>query len=124
MGLGCSHSASRRHMTVEDIVDECGEDSRIKCLHILFTAVTSSIGIETSQALAFGGAKAYLMARNGVKLQEVLENINKELQQKSSSGSVQDVICDLNSLPSVKNCRKIYKRKNAFKYINTECWHS
>jgi len=42
------------------------------------------------------------MGRSETKLQEVIENINKDLQQKPSGGSVQGVLCDLNSLAIVK----------------------
>ncbi|CAF0984684.1 unnamed protein product, partial [Rotaria sordida] len=46
------------------------------------------------------------------KLQQVLENINKELQEKSSSGSVQSVICDLNSLLSIKQFAEKFTQEN------------
>jgi NAD(P)-dependent dehydrogenase (short-subunit alcohol dehydrogenase family) len=93
---------SRYHMTAQDVIEECGENSKVKHSNILVTGATSGIGIETGRALALAGAKVYLMGRSETKLQEVIENINKELQQKPSGGSVQGVICDLNSLASVK----------------------
>ncbi|CAF4320929.1 unnamed protein product, partial [Rotaria sordida] len=79
MGSGGSSSVSRYNMTAQDIVNECGENSNAKNLHILVTGATSGIGIETSRILALAGAKVYLMGRSETKLQQVLENINKEL---------------------------------------------
>jgi len=102
MGSGDSRSVSRHNMTAQDIVDECGENSNVKNLNILVTGATSGIGIETGRTLALAGAKVYLMGRSETKLQELIENINKDLQQKPSGGSVQGVLCDLNSLASVK----------------------
>ena len=102
MGSAGSHPVSRRDMTALDIVKECGECSNVRSLNILVTGATSGIGIETGRALALAGARVYLLGRSETKLKAVLDNINKELQQKSSSGSVQGVICDLDSLLSVK----------------------
>jgi NAD(P)-dependent dehydrogenase (short-subunit alcohol dehydrogenase family) len=102
MGSDASRPVSRRDMTAQDIVDECGANSNVKDAHILVTGATSGIGIETGRILALAGANVYLMGRSETKLQEVTENIKKELQQKSSTGSVQGVLCDLNSLASVK----------------------
>jgi NAD(P)-dependent dehydrogenase (short-subunit alcohol dehydrogenase family) len=102
MGSGTSGPKNRRDLTAQDIIDECGGNSNIKNAHILVTGATSGIGIETGRVLALAGAKVYLMGRSETKLQEVLENIKKELQQKSSSGSVEGVLCDLNSLSSIK----------------------
>src|ERR1700722_3506659 len=98
MGGANSSTASRHNLTAQDIVNECGENSNAKNLHILVTGATSGIGIETGRILALAGAKVYLMGRSETKLQEVIENINKDLQQKPSGGSVQGVLCDLNSL--------------------------
>ena len=66
---------SRYHMTAQDIIEECGENSKIKNSNILVTGATSGIGIETGRALALGGAKVYLMGRSETKLQDVIENI-------------------------------------------------
>jgi NAD(P)-dependent dehydrogenase (short-subunit alcohol dehydrogenase family) len=73
-------------------------------LHILITGATSGIGIETGRVLAYNGAKVYLMGRDEAKLQGIVKSINNELQQQQqpSGGSVQGVICDLNSLLSIK----------------------
>jgi NAD(P)-dependent dehydrogenase (short-subunit alcohol dehydrogenase family) len=112
MGSSDSRSVSRFHMTAQDIVDECGENSKAKQLQILVTGATSGIGIETGRVLALAGAKVYLMGRSETKLQEVIENINKDLQQKPSGGSVQGVLCDLNSLASIKQfAEKFIKEK-------------
>ncbi len=101
--MGSSNSSlSHYNMTAEDIVNECSENSQVKSSHILVTGATSGIGIDTSRVLALAGAKVYLMGRNETKLQEVIENINKNLQEKSSGGSVEGVLCDLNSLASIK----------------------
>ncbi|CAF1256751.1 unnamed protein product [Rotaria sordida] len=112
MGSNGSRSASRHNMTAQDIVNECGENSNAKNLHILVTGATSGIGIETSRILALAGAKVYLMGRSETKLQQVLENINKELQEKSSNGSIQGVICDLNSLLSIKQFAEKFTQEN------------
>ncbi|CAF1094118.1 unnamed protein product [Rotaria magnacalcarata] len=93
---------TRFSMTGQDIVKECGDNSQIKNLHILVTGATSGIGIETGRILALAGANVYLMGRSETKLNEVRENISKELQQKSSTGTVNGAICDLNSLASIK----------------------
>ena len=95
--------ASRFHLTAEDIVKECGDTSRVKQLNILVTGATSGIGIETARILAVAGANVYAMGRSETKLQEVTQAISKELQEKlSTAGSIHGVICDLNSLASVK----------------------
>ncbi|CAF1102911.1 unnamed protein product [Rotaria sp. Silwood1] len=112
MGSGDSHPVSRVNMTAQDIVNECGENSNTKNLHILVTGATSGIGIETGRTLALAGAKVYLMGRSETKLKDVLENINKELQEKSSNGSVQGVICDLNSLASIKQFAEKFIQEN------------
>jgi NAD(P)-dependent dehydrogenase (short-subunit alcohol dehydrogenase family) len=111
MGSGDSH-VSRFNMTAEDIINECGENSKIKSSHILVTGATSGIGIETGRALALAGAKVYLMGRSETKLQEVIGNINKELQEKRSDGSVEGVICDLNSLASIKQFAEKFTKEN------------
>ncbi len=51
------------------------------------------------------------MGRSETKLQEVMENIKKDLQQKSSTGSVEGVICDLNSLASIKQFAAKFTRE-------------
>jgi NAD(P)-dependent dehydrogenase (short-subunit alcohol dehydrogenase family) len=111
MGSGASRPVARRDMTAQDIVNECGANSNVKNASILVTGATSGIGIETGRVLALAGAKVYLMGRSETKLQEVLENIKNELQQKSSTGSVEGVICDLNSLASVKQFAEKFTRE-------------
>ena len=111
MGSGSSRPPSRRKMTAQDIVNECSESSKVKNAHILVTGATSGIGIETGRILALTGAKVYLLGRSEKKLQEVLETINKDLQQKRSSGSVEGVLCDLNSLASVKQFAEKFTRE-------------
>ena len=45
------------------------------------------------------------MRRDEAKLQGILQHINNELQQQQELiGCVQGIICDLNSLASVKQC--------------------
>ncbi|CAF4093579.1 unnamed protein product [Adineta steineri] len=105
-------SNSRYNMTAQDVINECGENSKVKQSHILVTGATSGIGIETGRVLALAGAKVYLMGRSEIKLQQVIENINKELQQKATSGSVQGVFCDLNSLTSIKKCAEKFISEN------------
>jgi NAD(P)-dependent dehydrogenase (short-subunit alcohol dehydrogenase family) len=108
MGTG----GSRFHLTAEDIINECSQGSRITQKHILVTGATSGIGLETGRALACAGANVYLMGRDKAKLQGVLQDINNELQEKRSTGSIQSVICDLNSLASVKQCAKQLIKEN------------
>ena len=112
MGSAGSHPPSRFQMTAQDVVNECGENSNVKNVHILVTGATSGIGIETGRILALAGAKVYLLGRSETKLQEILGNINKELQEKSLTGSVQAVVCDLNSLASVKQSVEKLTREN------------
>ncbi|CAF1130387.1 unnamed protein product [Adineta steineri] len=112
MGSSDSRSQSRYNMTAQDVINECGENSKVKQSHILVTGATSGIGIETGRVLALAGAKVYLMGRSEIKLQQVIENINKELQQKATSGSVQGVFCDLNSLTSIKKCAEKFISEN------------
>ncbi|CAF1228729.1 unnamed protein product [Adineta steineri] len=112
MGSSDSRSQSRYNMTAQDIINECGENSKVKQSHILVTGATSGIGIETGRVLALAGAKVYLMGRSEIKLQQVIENINKELQQKATNGSVHGVFCDLNSLASIKKCAEKFISEN------------
>ncbi|CAF1278800.1 unnamed protein product [Adineta steineri] len=112
MGSSDSRSQSRYNMTAQDVINECGENSKVKQSHILVTGATSGIGIETGRVLAHAGAKVYLMGRSEIKLQQVIENINKELQQKATSGSVHGVLCDLNSLASIKKCAEKFISEN------------
>ena len=112
MGSGSSRPASRFHLTAQDVIDECGKNGTINNLSILVTGATSGIGIETSRVLALNGAKVFLMGRDQSKLENVVNNINHEL--KSSSGSVQGVICDLNSLASVKQFAQKFLQENSF----------
>ena len=110
MGSGNS-SGSRYNRTAQEIVNECGEKSNVKNSYILVTGATSGIGIETGRILALAGAKVYLMGRSETKLQEVLKTIDTELQEKSSGGSVEGVICDLNSLSSIKQFAEKFIRE-------------
>lgn len=102
MGSNESRQISRFNLTADEIAKECGGNDRIKNLNIIVTGATSGIGLETARTLALAGAKVYLMGRSEAKVKEVLDNINKELQEKPLGGSVQGVICDLNSLASIK----------------------
>ncbi|CAF3691245.1 unnamed protein product [Rotaria sp. Silwood1] len=103
---------SRFRMTAQDIVNECSDNSAVSQLHILVTGATSGIGLETGRVLARAGAKVYLMGRDEAKLQGVIQNINNELQQQSSGGSVKGVICDLNSLTSIKRFAQQFLEEN------------
>jgi NAD(P)-dependent dehydrogenase (short-subunit alcohol dehydrogenase family) len=111
MGSGGSCSESRFSLTAENIVEECGANSKVKNSHILVTGATSGIGIDTARVLALAGAKVYLMGRSETKLKEVLDTINKVLQEKPSGGSVEGVLCDLNSLASVKQFAEKFTRE-------------
>ena len=112
MGSGSSRPVSRFHWTAQDAINECGKNGMINDLSILVTGATSGIGIETSRVLALNGAKVFLMGRDKSKLEDVVNNINQEL--KSSSGSAQGVICDLNSLASVKQFAQKFLQENSF----------
>ncbi|CAF2507552.1 unnamed protein product [Rotaria sp. Silwood2] len=113
MGTGNSRSNSRFYLTTQDIINECGLGNQMANLHVLVTGATSGIGLETGRALACAGANVYLMGRNEEKLQGVLQNINNELQQRQQSiGYVQGLICDLNSLVSVKQCAEKFISEN------------
>jgi short-subunit dehydrogenase len=116
MGSGSSRPVSRFHLTAQDVVSECVKDGTINNLSILVTGASSGIGIETSRVLAYNGAKVFMMERDKTKLQEVVNNINQELnqQQQSTDGSIQGVICDLNSLASVKQFAQEFIQENAF----------
>ena len=114
MGSSSSVPVSRFHMTAQDVVNECGQDIHPERLHILVTGATSGIGIETGRVLACNGAKVYLMGRDEAKLQSIVKSINTELQQQPqpSGGSVQGVICDLNSLVSIKRFTQQFIQNN------------
>lgn len=112
MGSGNSHPVSRFHLTAQDVINECDKNGTINNLSILVTGATSGIGIETSRVLAFNGAKVFLMGRDKSKLEDVVNSINNEL--KPSIGSVQGVVCDLNSLASVKQFAQKFLQENSF----------
>jgi NAD(P)-dependent dehydrogenase (short-subunit alcohol dehydrogenase family) len=111
MGAAGSVSKSRYHLTTEDIIKESGPDINLAQKYILVTGATNGLGLETSRALACAGAKVYLMGRDEAKLQGVMTNINNELQQKRPTGSVQSVVCDLNSLASIKQFAQKFTRE-------------
>ena len=111
MGSDGSRPVSRFHLTAQDVIDECGKNGTINNLSVLVTGATSGIGIETSRVLAVNGAKVFLMGRDQSKLDDVVNNINHEL--KSSGGSVQGIICDLNSLASVKQFAQKFLQENS-----------
>jgi NAD(P)-dependent dehydrogenase (short-subunit alcohol dehydrogenase family) len=112
--MGTGSSVSRFHMTAQDIINECGDSSLLKRQKILVTGATSGIGIETARVLACAGATVYAMGRDEAKLRDVVKNINNELeqQQQRSGGSVEGVICDLNSLASVKRFGQQFLQEN------------
>ena len=115
MGNRAAHSASRFHLTANDIVKECSNGTLVESRHILVTGATSGIGVETSRALACAGANVYLMGRDEAKLNNVTQAIQEELrsQQPSAGGSVRGVLCDLNSLASVKKFAQDFVSESA-----------
>jgi NAD(P)-dependent dehydrogenase (short-subunit alcohol dehydrogenase family) len=121
MGSENSGPASRSHLTGQDVINECGLAGRIKNLSILVTGSSSGIGIETSRVLAYNGAKVFMLGRSKTKLEEVINDINHELKQQNQSnrGSVQGVICDLNSLSSIKQFAQKFIPKCSY----IECWN-
>lgn len=112
MGAYGSVSKARFHLTADDIISECGQRSDLAHKSILVTGATSGIGIETARSLACAGAKVYLMGRDQKKLQGVYQNIKNELERKQSTGSIQSVVCDLNSLVSIKQFAQKFTREN------------
>ena len=113
MGSSSSCTASRFHLTAQDIVKGCGAAGQLKHLHILVTGASSGIAIETGRVLASNEAKVYMMGRSEGKLNEVIQDLNQQLQQQGSAGSVQGVICDLNSLASIKRFAESFVNNNA-----------
>ena len=102
MGSNTSAGKSRFSLTGQDVVDECRSGCPIEHLHILVTGATAGIGLETGRVLACAGASVYLIGRDPSKLQGVVRNIETELKQQSTAGSVQGFLCDLNSFASIK----------------------
>jgi NAD(P)-dependent dehydrogenase (short-subunit alcohol dehydrogenase family) len=129
MGSGSSCSDNRARMKGQDVINECGLAGKIKNLSILVTGASSGIGIETSRVLAFNGAKVFMLGRSQTKLEEVINDVNQELKQQpqSNRGSVQGVLCDLNSLSSIKQFAQKFMRENAFLNVlilNAGIWNS
>ncbi|CAF1239006.1 unnamed protein product [Adineta ricciae] len=112
MGINSSQTPRRQNLTAQDIIHECNEQSKVKQSYVLVTGATSGIGIETGRTLALAGAKVYLMGRSETKLQKVVTDINEELQQSTAGGSVQGVLCDLNSLASIKTFAQKFIQDN------------
>lgn len=76
---------------------------------ILVTGVTSGIGLETAVALARGGARLLVTARDEVRGQTSLD----EIRRRSGSASVEVVALDLASLDSVRACAaEVARRTN------------
>ena len=111
MSSSASRAIPRRNMTAQDIINECGENSNVKKAYALVTGATSGIGVETARSLALAGAKVYLMGRDEKKVEEVSETIKKDLQAKSSTGSIEGVLCDLGSLASIKQFAEKFTRE-------------
>ena len=110
MGVGGSRSSPRFRLTAEDIVKECSENSSIKDRKILVTGATSGIGLETARVLAIAGAKVHVMGRSETKVKEVIDMINKQLEDNTHGGSVTPALCDLNSLQSIKSFAEKFNR--------------
>jgi NAD(P)-dependent dehydrogenase (short-subunit alcohol dehydrogenase family) len=116
MGSRSSRSNPRFQLTAQDVVNECARGRILNNLRILVTGASSGIGTETSRVLAVNGAKVYMMGRDEAKLQEVINGVNNELQQQQrpSGGSVEGVICDLDSLASIKQFAQKFLQENSF----------
>ena len=112
MGSSASTCKSRFSLTAQDIVDECRNDCSIEQLQILVTGATAGIGTETGRVLACAGAKVYLIGRDESKLKNVVNNIENELKQQGSAGSVQGFLCDLNDLSSIKRFSQKFLQAN------------
>ena len=111
MGSQESKSTSRFNLTAQNVVDECSKAIDMGRLYVLVTGATSGIGLETARVLACNGAHVYLMGRQEQKVQESVDQINQELKEKSSTGFVEGVVFDLNSLASVKNFADDFNHK-------------
>lgn len=74
---------------------------------ILITGVTGAIGGATALEIAKSGATVVMLARNKDKV----ENLRKEISQKSGNNNIDILIADLSDKTSVKNAAKEFKRK-------------
>jgi len=104
MGISVSSSGSpsRFHLTGEDIINECKSSVNFNEKSVLITGGTNGIGLETCRVLACAGANVYALGRDQSKLENVVKTIQNELKEKTSNGSIQGYICDLNSFQSIK----------------------
>ncbi|CAF0983952.1 unnamed protein product [Didymodactylos carnosus] len=59
MGARSSRPISRFHLAAQEVVDECGNGSVVKHLHVLVTGATSGIDIETARVLACNEASLF-----------------------------------------------------------------
>lgn len=75
---------------------------------ILITGVTGAIGGATALEIAKSGATIVLLARNKNKV----ENIKKEISQKSGNNNIYTLIADLSDIASVKKAANEFKRKH------------
>jgi len=85
MSSNASRQVSRFYPTAKDIINQCGKNSQINHLHILVNGVTFGIGIVTSRALTYAGAKIYLLERDETKLQNVAEKIKEEITRATTT---------------------------------------
>jgi NAD(P)-dependent dehydrogenase (short-subunit alcohol dehydrogenase family) len=74
---------------------------------ILITGATGVIGGATALEIAKSGATVVLLARNKSKL----ENLKKEISEKSGNKNIDVLVGDFSDIDSVKNAAKEFKHK-------------
>ena len=75
---------------------------------ILITGATGVIGGATALEIAKSGATVVLLARNKSKL----ENLKKEISQKSGNKNIDVHVADFSDISSIKNAAKEFKQKH------------
>jgi NAD(P)-dependent dehydrogenase (short-subunit alcohol dehydrogenase family) len=74
---------------------------------VLISGVTGAIGGATALEIANTGANVVLLARNKSKL----EQLKKDIVQKSGNNDIDILVADLSEIASIKNATKEFKQK-------------
>lgn len=96
--------------TALQIVKDCDVVGKLGQKTILITGASSGIGVETARALYETGAKLFLTARNMQKLENVIEDIVKNAENKSGPRPVA-IEMHLDSLAGVRKGAEEFKRE-------------